>query len=130
RHTMRYHKQRNSVVIIGNGMVGHKLVDLLIQRGANRSYDITVFGEERYLAYDRVNLSAYFDGHSIDDLSLTSASDYENNNIRFYLNERVTEIDRSQKLIHSTSGKQIGYDTLVLATGSSAFVPPIKGNDR
>ena len=121
--------QRNTIIIVGNGMVGHKLVDLLIQRGANLSYEIIIFGEERYLAYDRVNLSAYFDGQSIDDLSLTTSTYYEENDIQFYLSDPVTDINREQKQITSKNGLQLHYDTLVLATGSSAFVPPIKGND-
>jgi len=121
--------EKKTIVIVGNGMVGHKLVDLLIQRGATESYDIVVFGEERYLAYDRVNLSAYFDGQTIDDLSLTTSDYYEENNIQFHLNERITDIDRTQKMVLSESGMEVSYDTLVLATGSSAFVPPIKGND-
>ena len=91
--------EKKTIVIVGNGMVGHKLVDLLIQRGATESYDIVVFGEERYLAYDRVNLSAYFDGQTIDDLSLTTSDYYEENGIQFHLNERITDIDRNQKIV-------------------------------
>jgi len=116
------------IVVIGNGMVGFKFCEKI--RSRNSSFQIVVFGEEPRRAYDRVHLSEYFSGKSADDLSLSSACWYEENDITLHLNESVTEIDRSNKIVHSGSGLSVRYDYLILATGSSAFVPDIPGVEK
>lgn len=116
------------IVVIGNGMVGFKFCEKLKAR--NVPFQVVVFGEEPRRAYDRVHLSEYFSGKSADELSLSSLQWYEENDITLYLNESVTEIDRSDKMVHSGSGLSVRYDYLVLATGSSAFVPDIPGVEK
>ena len=49
---------QQQLIIIGNGMVGHHLVEQLVDNGALERYQVTVFGEERHRAYDRVHLSS------------------------------------------------------------------------
>ena len=120
-------KQR--LIIIGNGMVGHHLVEQLIACGAPRDYAITVFGEERHIAYDRVHLSEYFSGRDADSLALASADDYAAHGIDLRLHDTVTAIDRDANEVVTESDRH-PYDRLVLATGSYPFVPPIPGNDR
>ncbi|BBI60038.1 hypothetical protein HSBAA_13440 [Vreelandella sulfidaeris] len=58
------------LIVIGNGMVGHHLVEQLVDNGALERYQVTVFGEERHRAYDRVHLSEYFSGRDADSLAL------------------------------------------------------------
>lgn len=48
------------LVIIGNGMVGHRLIEELLEKATPGQFAITVFCEEPRVAYDRVHLSAYF----------------------------------------------------------------------
>lgn len=117
--------EKETIVIIGNGMVGHKFCEKLIAK--TQAYDILVFGEESRRAYDRVHLSEYFNGKSADELCLCSPDWYYENNITLFLNDPVKEIDRIHKTIYSRNGKVISYDKLVIATGSSAFVPNIPG---
>ncbi|WP_355661775.1 nitrite reductase large subunit NirB [Halomonas salifodinae] len=117
------------LIIIGNGMVGHHLVEQLVERGAHRRYAITVFGEERHLAYDRVHLSEYFGGRDAESLALSTADYYAGHGIELRLNEAVTAIDRDAAEVVTPQGRY-PYDRLVLATGSYPFVPPIPGNDR
>ncbi|GKW48786.1 nitrite reductase large subunit NirB [Halomonas sp. NCCP-2165] len=117
------------LIIIGNGMVGHHLVEQLIERGAHRRYRITVFGEERHLAYDRVHLSEYFAGRDAESLALSTADYYAEHGIELRLDEAVTAIDRDAGEVVTPRGRY-PYDRLVLATGSYPFVPPIPGNDR
>ena len=71
--------QRRTIVVAGNGMVGHKLVETLVQRGATAEWDVHVFGEEPRHAYDRVGLSSLFDGATADDLTLAAPDFYEHN---------------------------------------------------
>ncbi|MBH8578946.1 nitrite reductase large subunit NirB [Bisbaumannia pacifica] len=117
------------LIIIGNGMVGHHLVEQLIERGAHRRYAITVFGEERHLAYDRVHLSEYFAGRDAESLALSTADYYAEHGIELRLDEAVIAIDRNKGEVVTPRGRY-PYHRLVLATGSYPFVPPIPGNDR
>ncbi len=117
------------IVIIGNGMTGYKFCEKLVTKDGNK-FEITVFGEEIRPAYDRVHLSEYFSGKSADDLSLASYNWYEENNITLHLGDPVNFIDRANKTVHSHSGITQAYDYLILATGSSAFVPSIPGVEK
>jgi nitrite reductase (NADH) large subunit len=116
------------LVVIGNGMVGQRFLEELVERG--HPYEISVFCEESRPAYDRVQLSSYFSGASAEDLSLTNLSFFDANGIRLMLGEQAARIDRDKKLVHGSRGSSVAYDELVLATGSFPFVPPISGNDR
>ena len=111
------------VVVVGSGMVGHRFVELA---AAVPRVAITVFGEEPRPAYDRVHLSEYFAGSSADDLALAEVPA----DATVHVGERVVEIDRESKAVRTDKGRRVGYDTLVLATGSYPFVPPIEGNDQ
>lgn len=116
------------LVVIGNGMVGQRFLEELVERG--HPYEITVFCEESRPAYDRVQLSSYFSGSSAEDLALTTVPFFDANGIRLMLGEQAVRIDRDKKLVLGSQGSSVGYDELVLATGSFPFVPPIPGNDR
>ncbi|MDL2191494.1 nitrite reductase large subunit NirB [Cobetia sp. LC6] len=114
------------LIIIGNGMVGHHCVEQLIALGATAHYQIHVFGEERHIAYDRVHLSEYFTGRDAESLALGSVEDYASVGITLHLDECVTAIDRDGGHVITPRGRY-PYDSLVLATGSTPFVPPIQG---
>jgi len=119
-----------NVIVVGNGMVGYKFCEKFISKSGQEKYQITVFGEEPRRAYDRVHLSEYFAGKTADDLSLSTTSWYEENNIILNTAELVLKIDTTNKIISTHLDKTYAYDYLVLATGSAAFVPPIKGVEK
>ncbi|WP_264564808.1 nitrite reductase large subunit NirB [Flavobacterium sp. N3904] len=119
-----------NVIVVGNGMVGYKFCEKFISKSGQEKYQITVFGEEPRRAYDRVHLSEYFAGKTADDLSLSTTSWYEENNIILNTAELVLKIDTANKTVSTHLDKTHAYDYLVLATGSSAFVPPIKGVEK
>ncbi|MAP21739.1 MAG: nitrite reductase (NAD(P)H) [Alteromonadaceae bacterium] len=116
------------IVIVGNGMVGHHFVEQLI----NSQHDchITVLSGEGRLAYDRVYLSSYFAGKTAEDLAMTTPETYQEWGVDARVNARVSDIDRTAKVVTLESGETFEYDKLVLATGSYPFVPPIPGNDQ
>ncbi|MCC4797389.1 nitrite reductase large subunit [Enterovibrio norvegicus] len=127
--------EKKRIVVIGNGMVGHRFIDELSQKNSDiqfddAPYEIMTFSEEPRLAYDRVQLSSFFSGKDADDLMLTSENEYKEKGITYFLNEKVVSIQRENKLVVTDQGREIAYDSLVLATGSYPFVPPIPGNEQ
>jgi nitrite reductase (NADH) large subunit len=118
------------IVIAGNGMVGYKFCEKLLSHPRSRLFTVTVFGEEIRPAYDRVHLSEFFAGKSAADLSLAPADWYRDNGIELHLGDPIQHIDRVNKKIRSFNGLEVAYDVLILATGSSAFVPGIPGVEK
>ncbi|MFF4889961.1 nitrite reductase large subunit NirB [Micromonospora chersina] len=112
------------LVVVGNGMVGQRFVEALRARDTERRWQVTVLGEERRPAYDRVRLSAFFDGVSAEELNLHTPDD----GVELRLGEPALALDRARRVVTTAAGEH-PYDALVLATGSSAFVPPIGGVD-
>ncbi|MGH1469715.1 MAG: nitrite reductase large subunit NirB [Cellvibrionaceae bacterium] len=121
---------KERVLIVGNGMVGHKLIESLLQASDSDKFELATFSEEPRLAYDRVQLSSYFNGATAEDLSLTNENFYIDNKVTFLLNDKVESIDTDAQQVVTASGKKEKYDRLVLATGSFPFVPPIPGKDQ
>ncbi|ABA90114.1 nitrite reductase, NAD(P)H-dependent [Syntrophotalea carbinolica DSM 2380] len=117
------------IVIIGNGMVGHRFCVELIERGLAGKNRVIVFGGEPRPAYDRVQLSTWFAEESVD-LTLEDEAWYRDNGIELSLGDPVIAIDRENRTVSTTSGRCQEYDKLVLATGSSAFMPPIPGMEH
>ena len=118
---------KTNLVIIGNGMVGHRFVEEIIEKMQSDNFKITIFCQEPRVAYDRVHLSSYFSGHTAEALSLVREGLYQENDINILLNERVILINRQRKEVHSQTGRIVSYDKLIIATGSYPWVPPIKG---
>lgn len=109
-------------------MVGYKFCEKLAAK--TDSFNIIVFGEEPRRAYDRVHLSEYFSGKTAEDLSMSSATWYQENNITLHLGDPVLEINRTHKTVHTQKGVLQAYDYLILATGSAPFVPNIPGIEK
>ena len=118
-----------NVVVVGHGMVGHKLLESLVD-DARCALHITVLCEEPRPAYDRVHLSEFFSGKSAEDLSLVKPGFFERENVLLKLNAKAVAVDRVARTVTISTGETLSYDKLVLATGSTPFVPPITGNDR
>jgi nitrite reductase (NADH) large subunit len=122
----------HQLIVVGNGMVGHKVIDLLAgsDRPEARAFEITTFCEEPRLAYDRVHLTSFFEGRTAAELSLVEPGAYDRAGVTAHVGERAVSIDRAAKTVTSSSGRVLRYDKLVLATGSAPFVPPVPGRNR
>ncbi|MBD9356297.1 nitrite reductase large subunit NirB [Methylomonas albis] len=121
---------KQTLVVIGNGMVGQNFLAGLVGSNVKDRYRIVTFCEEPRAAYDRVHLSEYFSGKTAADLSLVADGFFEEHGIEIYLGDRAASIDRERKQVTSTKGVVVDYDKLVLATGSYPFVPPVPGHER
>lgn len=106
------------IAIIGNGMVGHRFIEELLDKTPAGQFDITVFCEEPRIAYDRVHLSSYFSHHTAEELSLVREGFYEKHGVKVLVGERAITINRREKVIHSSAGRTVFYDKLIMATGS------------
>ena len=122
--------QKENIIIVGNGPVAHKFIEVMLETGKADQYNITVIGEESSPAYNRVYLTAWFETRSVDGIAMGTSDFYADNNINCITSEKITEIDRESKSLTSASGNTYSYDTLILATGSYPFVPPVPGHDR
>lgn len=118
---------RPTILVIGNGMVGHRFVEAAIERGLAKSHRIVVVGEERHRAYDRVHLSSLFDGVEPGELRLGATDLYDTDGIELILGDRIDTLETVPKRAVTARGRVIDFDACVLATGSYPFVPPIPG---
>jgi nitrite reductase (NADH) large subunit len=119
---------KQKLVVIGNGMAGARAVEEVLARGGAAQFEITMFGDEPYGNYNRILLSNVLSGaQDIGDIYLNPIDWYAANDIRLHAGARVTEIDRAAKIVVSDKGIRAGYDKLLIATGSRAFMPPFKG---
>ncbi len=120
--------RKERLVIIGNGMAGARLAEDVLTYGGAERFEIVMFGDEPYGNYNRILLSSVLGGsHDAKDIFLNPLSWYEENKIKLHAGAHVRTIDRIGKVVYSENGIAEEYDKLVIATGSSPFIPPIAG---
>jgi len=120
--------QKRKLVIIGNGMAGARLAEDVLARGGREMFDIVMFGDEPYGNYNRILLSGVLSGLSDPkDIFINPLAWYETNGVKLHAGVRVMAIDRAAKQVIGARGEIEAYDHLVIATGSSPFIPPLEG---
>lgn len=118
-----------TIVLVGHGMVGQRFLEALAERGMTATHRVVVLCEEPRPAYDRVALTSYFSGKTPEDLSMTDMEFIETHGIELYVGDPAVAVDREAKTVTAKSGQVFAYETLVLATGSYPFVPPVPNKD-
>jgi nitrite reductase (NADH) large subunit len=117
------------IAVIGHGMVGHKFLEQLHDLGIADA-QVTVLCEEPRAAYDRVHLSEYFSGKTAEQLSLVEEGFFDRSGFTLRLTTKAAAIERRNKTVTTLDGEVVPYDKLVIAAGSTPFVPPVPGRDR
>lgn len=118
------------LVVIGNGMAGMRTVEELLQL-APEKYDVTVIGREPFGNYNRIMLSPVLSGEkSFDDILINTPEWYIKNRITLLAGHTAVDVNRRKKLITTDKGFTLGYDRLVLATGSVPFIIPVPGHEH
>jgi assimilatory nitrate reductase electron transfer subunit len=106
-------------VVVGAGMAAARLADDLVGEGQ----EVTLLGDEPHPPYNRILLSAVLEG-THDPAGLTLRLRRE---VDLRVGIRVVEIHREEREVELADRRRIGYDRLVLATGSIPTLPPIRG---
>jgi nitrite reductase [NAD(P)H] large subunit len=116
---------RERLIVVGNGMVGLRFVELA---RAGDCYRTIVVGKEPQPAYNRVLLSSLLAGEvSAADVRFRDAAWYADQRIELLLGTPADSIDASGRLLRLADGRILAFDRLVLATGSQPIRPPIPG---
>jgi nitrite reductase (NADH) large subunit len=117
------------LVVVGNGMAGMACVEQILKYAPQ--FRITVFGDETHVNYNRVMLSSVLAGEkAADDIVIHSLDWYRQHQIDLRAGVRIVDVDPVAKTVTGDEGSVTPYDVLLLATGSSAWLPPIKGLDK
>jgi nitrite reductase (NADH) large subunit len=119
--------RKKKLAIVGNGMGTCRLLDELVRREATSRYEITVFGEERGGAYNRILLGRVLAGEAPDSIVTKTPEWYDGHGIRLIHETRVNRLDTLRKQVETADGQKRRYDVAVLATGSQPLVPPLEG---
>lgn len=116
-------------VIIGNSAAAIGCVEGI--RGNDKQEEITLISKEEYFTYSRPLISYLANGKvKEENIWYRDKNFYEVNNCKLMLNSEAEKIDTNKKEVILKGGEKVSYDKLLIATGSRAFVPPIKGLDK
>lgn len=116
-------------LIIGNGVAGARAAVKI--RESDQKGEIHLFTEEAYPFYYRVRFPEFIAGEvTIQNLTIHTKEFYQSKNIFLHLEEPIHKVNIPKREIVSQRGKTYAYDRLLIATGGSAFVPPIKGREK
>lgn len=119
----------STFAIVGGGLAGAKAAEAL--RDNDFDGHIVLFAAEDRLPYERPPLSKeYLAGKKkLDEFTVDAASWYRDHNVELRLGTEVTALDAAEHTLALPDGTTLGYDKLLLATGSSSRRPPIPGSD-
>src|SRR5438045_4680863 len=113
---------KRQLVVVGNGMAGVSCVEQILKQP--HDFEITIIGDETHVNYNRILLSSVLAGEkAADEIVLNDIDWYRANGIEPRFGLRVTDIDSDAHIVRGADGSAIPFDRLILATGSSAFVP-------
>ncbi|WP_018955012.1 nitrite reductase large subunit NirB [Thioalkalivibrio sulfidiphilus] len=122
-------QRRPRLVLVGNGMAGVRTLEELLKLEPDK-YEITVFGAEPYGNYNRILLSPVLSAEkTLDEIMLNDEQWYQDNGIRLCKGRKVVKVDRKARRVMADDGTEMGYDRLILATGSDPFIIPVPGHD-
>lgn len=115
-------------VLIGNSAAATACIEGI--RSVDQNGEILVVSNENRPAYGRPLISYALLGKiKKENMDYRTQDFYEKNGVTLLLGETVTKIHADQKQIEIEGGGQIGYDKLLVATGSRPITLPLKGLD-
>jgi len=122
-------KVKDRLVVVGNGMAGTACIEQILKYSPR--FEITVFGDETHVNYNRILLSSVLAGEKAsDEIVLNSLDWYRQNDIRLRLGVRVVDVDAATKTVTGDDGSVTSFDKLLIATGSTPLFPPMAGSQK
>ena len=113
-------------VIIGNSAAGIAGVEAI--RSKDKESKIMVISDEDYNSYCRCLISYYLAGDVAEDKIIYRPENfYKENNIELLLNKKVVRIEPKKNKVICEDKGQLGYDSLLIATGASPKFPETPG---
>jgi nitrite reductase (NADH) large subunit len=120
---------REKLVVIGNGMAGCRAIEEVLKRDPGR-YEITVFGAEPRVNYNRIMLSPVLAGEkTFDEIVINDEAWYRDNGVTLHSGHAITAIDRRARTVQAGPSLSVSYDRLILAVGSDPVRLPLPGAD-
>lgn len=111
-------------------MAGLRCVEAIIMNDPN-AFEITIFGSEPHVNYNRILLSTVLQGNtSFEDIAINERNWYTKHNIQLFTGETVVKIDKETQKIKTDKRREVYYDKLIIATGSVPFILPVTGVDK
>lgn len=118
---------RERLLVIGNGVGAVRTLDGLLAKAPDR-YAITVLSAEPQGHYNRILLSPVLAGEkTFADILLRAPDWYAQRGITFLAGDAAVTIDRERQTVRTSRGLELGWDRLLLATGSTPFMLPLPG---
>jgi nitrite reductase (NADH) large subunit len=117
------------LVVVGNGMAGMACLEQILAHA--QRFQVTVFGDETHVNYNRVLLSSVLAGEKdADDIVINGLEWYRRHDVDLRVGVRIVDVDSRARTVAGNDGSVTPYDNLLLATGSSPWFPPIAGLDK
>ncbi|MFA6216584.1 MAG: NAD(P)/FAD-dependent oxidoreductase [Candidatus Omnitrophota bacterium] len=114
------------IVIVGASCAGHAVATRL--REMRQDCQVILVTEEKYPVYDRRRLLDFAAGSIKEkDLFLCANDFYQQRNIDFFKDSKVSSINTNKKTIHFKNRESLEYDFLVICSGRNFLLPEIPG---
>ncbi len=112
-------------VIVGNSIASVGCIESI--RKIDQEGSICVIGDEKYPCYARPLISYLLQDKTTEEKMVYRDKDfYASNNVTVLLGKRVEILDKENKQLLLDDKSCVAYDKALIATGSSAFIPPMK----
>ncbi len=118
----KYIKPQEKIVVIGAGSAGLGFINAY--RKVNQTDEIEVFSKEIHPFYNRIMLPDYVSGtQAWNQLVKLREEEFEEKNIKVHVGVQIQHIDKKNKILVDSKGREHVYDKLILGMGSNAFMP-------